>query len=146
MKLKKAIVSNAGLYIFLLSLLTAISLINSNIVIGKILLVFVLLLVLLHPAFLVLVSRYRNILIFNVLFILFLLGVFAVTFRKLRDIMPDPAISKETSIGYAQYFGYPLYLDSIIFFILILSPVLFYTFVRLARKNKKKSPSNILNE
>ena len=136
MKLEKAIVRNSGLYIFLLSLLTVINIINSNIVIGKVLLFFLLLLISAPLIFLILISRHKNILILTNLLILFLLGIFAVYFRKLRDVMPDPAISKETSIGYSQYFGYPLYLDSLIFFILILSPVLFYIFIKLLQKSK----------
>ena len=136
MKLKKAIANNAGLYIFLLSLLTVINLINSSIVIGKILLVFVLFLVLLPLTYIIFISKHKNIIVLTVLFILFLLGTFALSFRKLRDIMPDPAVNAETSIGYAQYFGYPLYLDSIIFFILIISPVLFFTFIKLIQKSK----------
>lgn len=137
MKLKKAIVGSVWVYILLLSLLTIINLINGNILIEKILLFFLLFLILTPPAFLILISKHKNILISNALFLLFLLGIFAVSFRKLRDIMPDPAISKETSIGYAQYFGYPLYLDSIIFFILMLSPVLFFTLVKILQKSKK---------
>ena len=140
MKLKKAIANNAGLYIFLLSLLTVINLINSSIVIGKILLVFVLFLVLLPLTYIIFISKHKNIIILTVLFILFLLGAFALSFRKLRDIMPDPAVNAETSIGYAQYFGYPMYLDTIIFFILILSPVLFFTPIKLVQKIK--SPIN----
>ena len=137
MKLKKAIANNAGLYIFLLSLLTVINLINSsNTVLGKILLVFVLFLVLLPLTYIIFISKHKNIIVLTVLFILFLLGTFALSFRKLRDIMPDPAVNAETSIGYAQYFGYPLYLDSIIFFILIISPVLFFTFIKLIQKSK----------
>ena len=140
MKLKKAIANNAGLYIFLLSLLTVINLINSSIVIGKILLVFVLFLVLLPLTYIIFISKHKNIIVLTVLFILFLLGTFALSFRKLRDIMPDPAVNAETSIGYAQYFGYPMYLDTIIFFILILSPVLFFTPIKLVQKIK--SPIN----
>ena len=136
MKLKKAIAKKAGIYIFLLSLLTAVNLINSNIIIGKILLVFVFFLVLLPLTYIIFISRHKNIIVPTVLFILFLLGAFALSFRKLRDIMPDPAVNAETSIGYAQYFGYPLYLDSIIFFILIISPVLFFTFIKLIQKSK----------
>ena len=136
MKLKKAIAKKAGIYIFLLSLLTAVNLINSNIIIGKILLVFVLFLVLLPLTYIIFISRHKNIIVPTVLFILFLLGAFALSFRKLRDVMPDPAVNAETSIGYAQYFGYPLYLDSIIFFILIISPVLFFTFIKLIQKSK----------
>ena len=136
MKLKKAIAKKAGIYIFLLSLLTAVNLINSNIIIGKILLVFVFFLVLLPLTYIIFISRHKNIIVPTVLFILFLLGAFALSFRKLRDVMPDPAVNAETSIGYGQYFGYPLYLDSIIFFILIISPVLFFTFIKLIQKSK----------
>lgn len=140
MKSKKAIVGSAGVYILLLSLLTIISfLINRTILIEKILLFVLLFLILIPPAFLILISKHRNMLISNALFLLFLLGMLAVSFRKLRDMMPDPVIGRETSIGYAQYFGYSLYLDSIIFFILILSPVLFFTLIRILQKTKKTS-------
>ena len=97
---------------------------------------FVFFLVLLPLTYIIFISRHKNIIVPTVLFILFLLGAFALSFRKLRDVMPDPAVNAETSIGYAQYFGYPLYLDSIIFFILIISPVLFFTFIKLIQKSK----------
>ena len=58
----------------------------------------------------------------SLIFLLFL----AITFRKIRDLFPKPTISENVSIGFAQYFGYPLLFDSILFFSLIFVPIIIF--------------------
>lgn len=142
MKLKKAIARSANIYSCLLSLFTLAILINGDSIIDKILLIFVIFLILLPSIFEILSSKHRNLLISVSLFILFTLGAFAVFFRKLRDILPNPSISNETSIGYSQYFGYPIYLDSVIFLIIVLSPILFLIFIKLTKRFKPMIKKN----
>lgn len=47
-----------------------------------------------------------------------------LTFKKLRIFFPPPEISNEKLIGFAQYFGYPFYFDTLIFFLIIFLPIL----------------------
>lgn len=62
--------------------------------------------------------------------------VLLLNFKKIRSLVPPPEIDKEKLVGFAQYFGHPLYFDTIFFFILILVPVL--TLIFLYRINKRK--------
>lgn len=61
--------------------------------------------------------------------------VLLLGFKKLRALVPPPQISDGKLVGFAQYFGYPLYFDTAFFFALILVP--FVTFVIFYKKNKK---------
>ena len=80
-------------------------------------------------------DRYA-IIIFSALTILMLL-FFALTFRIVRDNLPPTPISANKIIGYSQYFGYPLFLDTAIFLILILLPIIFFVALRLVEKGNK---------
>jgi hypothetical protein len=86
-------------------------------------------------------SVYSKIINSNILGLIILLFIIAVSFRHLRDIFPKPHIDNATSIGYAQYFGYPLYLDNYIFWIFIATPILVTyiatrkTFIKVKKKN-----------
>ncbi len=51
------------------------------------------------------------------------LGSIIISFRKIRDLFPAPEISNSKIIGYAQFTGYPLYFDTFIFFLVMLSPI-----------------------
>ncbi len=62
--------------------------------------------------------------------------VFLLAFRYLRDNAMIPEINKNKIIGYSQYFGYPLYLDTIIFFVFILYPVIFFLIADHFRNDK----------
>jgi hypothetical protein len=45
-----------------------------------------------------------------------------VLLRHIRAFFPYPEIFSIKIVGYAQYFGYPLYFDTIYIFLLILMP------------------------
>jgi hypothetical protein len=81
--------------------------------------------------FLFLLSANKKIIILYGLFFLGMCGVIAGSFRWIRDVLPDP--QKTTSIGYAQYFGYPLYLDTAIFSLIIFSPILFFAAIKFLK-------------
>lgn len=51
------------------------------------------------------------------------LFIIIVTFRKIRALFPVPQASDSEIVGYAQYYGYPLYFDTFIFFTIMLSPI-----------------------
>ncbi len=65
-----------------------------------------------------------------ILFVLYFLILFE--YRQLRSFFPKP--SKEDVIGFAQYFGYPLYFDNFIFLAIILSPILAFIIKRIIKK------------
>lgn len=73
---------------------------------------------------------------------LFVLGVIVsiivVFFRQIRDIFPPAMIGTSHVIGYAQYYGYPFYLDTIIFFVLLLHPLVVFLFFKLWDQHKKR--------
>lgn len=50
-----------------------------------------------------------------------------ISFKRIRGLFPIPDINSEKIIGYAQYYGYPLYFDTLLFFSFLLVPaVAFY--------------------
>ncbi len=55
-------------------------------------------------------------------------------FKKFRGIIPPPEINRDGLIGFPQYFGYPLYFETLYFYLLIFAPVL--TFLILFIINK----------
>jgi len=75
-------------------------------------------------------------LLLNLFFLFFLTIVLGLSFRKIRDSLPPPEIGTQKIIGYIHYFGYPFHLDTVIFFLVILPPLLIGLLVRLKVKNK----------
>lgn len=57
----------------------------------------------------------------SLIFSFFLTICLVLSFRAIRDSLPPTKIENQKIVGYSQYFGYPLYLDTIVFFIFILS-------------------------
>ncbi len=49
-----------------------------------------------------------------------------LSFRSLRALFPLPEILGNKIVGYAQYFGYPIYFDNFVFIILFFSPALIF--------------------
>lgn len=64
--------------------------------------------------------------------------VLFVTFRELRLFFPPAKITDAKVIGFSHYFGYPFYFDTIIFFLLFLSPVIFVGFQKFIDNKRKK--------
>lgn len=48
-----------------------------------------------------------------------------IFFRKIRYLFPIPEIGDSKIVGFSQYFGYPFYFDTFIFFVILLS-ILFF--------------------
>jgi hypothetical protein len=80
----------------------------------------------------------RNILLGGALSFLLLDFLLVIAFRNIRDLLPPPEIGKKHIIGYSQYFGYPFYLDTIIFFILICYPLGFFIVIKLWNQHSKR--------
>ena len=45
-------------------------------------------------------------------------------FKKIRTFFPPPEITNQKLVGFAQYFGYPFYFDSIVFLLVVFLPIL----------------------
>lgn len=77
----------------------------------------------------------------GIAFSLWILGILLLVlkFRELRNIFPPPKIEDDRIVGFAQYNGYPMYFDTIVFFSLIFSPVLILLAVYLFTKHSSKN-------
>lgn len=51
-------------------------------------------------------------------------------FRLFRNFFPIPRIGEEKIVGFAHYYGYPFYFDTVMFFIFILSPLILVVFTK----------------
>lgn len=137
MSLKKAIEKQATPYLIILLIVTVILLTNTHLINNN-LLISVFILFALLPFIVVFYSiKDRNIVIQCIFLLIILLGIIFASFRTLRDILPDTQFESNTSIGYAQYFGYPVYLDTVIFFLLVLTPFLFFLIMNNKHKNRR---------
>ncbi len=138
MKLNNAIVRYSGFYIVSLSVLSASSFFPLPWDVKKIMLIILYFMIFLPLVLLVLNIKHKKMFWSCFIFLFFIIGVSAVCFRYLRNIFSNHQIAKSASVGYAQYFGYPLYLDSILFFVIVFSPIIFYIIVKLARYRNKR--------
>lgn len=77
-----------------------------------------------------------KIIIYSILLSSVLNAFLLIYFKKIRALLPPPEISSNKLIGFAQYFGYPLYFDTIFFFFLIFIPIL--TLIFFYKVNKRK--------
>ena len=81
-----------------------------------------------------LLNQRLKILIEGLFYIAIIYLMILLSFRQLRSLFSPPKITENEIIGYAQYFRYPLYFETIIFFIFILSPIIVFF---ILSKNKK---------
>ena len=70
---------------------------------------------------------------------------FLFSFKLIRNLMPPPMIGKDKIVGYAQYFGYPIYFDAVVFLLFLSMPALAalviltrQKFVRFKKNDSKK--------
>jgi hypothetical protein len=101
--------------------------------------VFIICIISLIPFFILFLSSKHLLLHIKMLSVLFLfLSVFALSFRKIRDILPPPEITEQKIVGYSHFFGYPFFLDTVIFFFFILYPFLAYITIIFIQKLKNR--------
>ncbi len=62
------------------------------------------------------------------------LSIFLLVFRYVRSFFPPPEISEFKIVGYSQYYGYPFYYDTLVFFILIFFPSAVFLVLCFIRK------------
>lgn len=65
-----------------------------------------------------------------------IIGTIFFTFRYFRSLFYPPKIAENKIVGYAQYFGYPLYFDTLLFFFFIMMPALMFFYILFRRKNR----------
>ena len=66
---------------------------------------------------------------------MFLILIVAVIFKVIRHSnLLTTEISKSKIVGFAHFFNYPLYLDTVLFFLLILIPPAVFIFFRYQSK------------
>lgn len=78
----------------------------------------------------------NKIIIYGILLSSVLNAFLLINFKRIRSLFPPPEIGEEKLVGFAQYYGYPFYFDTIFSFFLILIPIL--TFIFLYKLNKRK--------
>lgn len=83
-----------------------------------------------------LLSQKLKILIEGIFYISIIYLIILLNFRQLRSLFSTPKITQGEIVGYAQYFGYSLYFETIIFFIFILSPIIVFFVLSKIRKYK----------
>lgn len=71
-----------------------------------------------------------------VLIEVFLIVIIFIAYRPIRVLFPKFFVGGV--VGYAQYFGYPLYFDNFVFLIIILSPILAFLIKRVVKRMYKK--------
>lgn len=67
---------------------------------------------------------------------LLLLVVTGLIFRKIRALFGTPMIGDSKLVGFAQYFGYPLFYDTLLFLFIVAVPVLVIFALFLKGKSK----------
>ncbi|MBI2613663.1 MAG: glycosyltransferase [Candidatus Levybacteria bacterium] len=73
-----------------------------------------------------LLTQKLKILIEGLFYITIVYSIILLNFRHLRSLFSPPKINQSEIVGYAQYFGYPLYFETIILFIFIFTPILVF--------------------
>lgn len=89
------------------------------------------------PYLFVLDSKHRRVLTVFTCVYLFLLCFFVVFLDRFREFFPFPEINEAKSIGYAQYYGYPLQFDLVFFLLFVLFPIFFFISFRAVKRLKK---------
>lgn len=67
------------------------------------------------------------------------LSVIFILFKKIRGLFLGPQIGENKIVSYSQYFGYPYYFDTILFFVIIFSPSIIMFILKFAMKKKNFS-------
>ena len=81
-------------------------------------------------------TNYKIIILKSIFFSLIILIVLIITFKKIRTLFPIPMINNDELVGFPQYYGYPLYFDTVFFFFIIFLPLLILLFFYFWEKRK----------
>ncbi len=123
-------------YLFILSIFSIIYVV-SPVGLIRFLLIPIILILLLNPLLKVfLLSKKLKMVLGAGLTVVCALILIGTSFRTVRDILPPPVITEKGIVGYVHYFGYPIGFDNLIFFAIIISPLLFFGTRIIIKKNK----------
>ncbi len=81
----------------------------------------------------------KKVFITTITLILLEIAVLFATFRQFRLLFHPAKITDAKVIGFAHYFGYPFYFDTIIFFLIFLSPIIIVGLLKLIESRNKKT-------
>lgn len=81
-------------------------------------------------------NKYKILLIKSIFVSIVLLLILIISFKKIRALFPIPMIGEDKLVGFLQYYGYPLYFDTIFFFLIIFLPVTVLLFFYFWEKRK----------
>lgn len=141
MRFRKAIARKFNIYVTLLSFVTIIGILNQNSPLQHIA-AFVLLALACLPLIMLIDAKKKKLFIQFGVYMIIIVGTIGLSFRYLRDLLPGPIVTDNTSIGYMQYYQYPFYLDAVLFNMILLAPLLFFLikhhFDNMINKNEKR--------
>jgi len=133
----KLLFKKANNYLILLSIITVILLFYPSNFLKTVLLIIVLLILCLPIFYVFYKLKNKFAVLIEAIFFVLLAIIFILTFRKLRDSLPPPAINQTKIIAYTQYFGYPFYLDTAIFLVFIFFPIIVFSVLRYLKRFKQ---------
>lgn len=131
----------ATLYLISLSLFSCIVFFMPEIFIKRIFVILLSIMAVLPVVLIVSQIKKKSSLIVAILSFGITLFLFGLFFRKVRDSLSPPSISDTKIIGYTHYFGYPFYLDTIVFFFFVFFPILVFVLFYFLQKLYKKLKS-----
>jgi hypothetical protein len=112
------------MYILILSFLTTVAIFLPQNQYKRYFIIFLLFFAL-KPIYLVLIKfKDKMLLIISIVVYGSLLGSLLIAFRTIRDSFPPAEIENSKIVGYSQYFGYAFYLDTVLFFTLLVGPLI----------------------
>ena len=83
-------------------------------------------------------SKNRNIIAKAIAIFMSIAILIFLTFKKLRQFFLPPNIPSEKIVGYAQYFGYPFYFDTLLVSTLFILPVVIFLTLKFLKLDKNK--------
>jgi hypothetical protein len=139
MYVNKSIQSKQIGYLVILLILTALNFIDDSLLPRHSLLLLLILYIFLPVFYLVKKSWYKKIFfIFGASYFTYI-AITALSFKKFRDLFSSKPQVNTDLLGFPQYYGYPLYLDTAIFFAVILFPVVFFFLMKFIKGSYLKN-------
>lgn len=83
-------------------------------------------------------TSYKYLMIESLVYFFIFNFILIISMRFLRNFQSPTIINTDKMIGYSQYFGYPLYFDTIIVFLIIMSPIFCFIFAFIRQTYIKK--------
>lgn len=138
MKMNKAIAKSLSFAVLIASFLLLDYIFFPPLLSQKIILI-ALFLLYSYPLIILFISLKKNLYFFiEILLLFFLLTIFTIFFQQIYANWPPAVINNSGIVGSVQYYGYPFYFDTIIFFIIALHPIITFILIKLIEQKRKK--------